>query len=141
MVSREKLKPGLAKRSRSIAEKRRIVELTLREGVSLSEIARAHGVHYNSLSHWRSLYREGKLITPASQPPQGPTSVPSASLLPVAITPSLRADRALVRTSGVTRDCDRSVVQLTLPSGATLRLETGSIDADVVCALLAELRG
>jgi transposase-like protein len=39
------------------AEKRRIVELTLRAGVSVRAIAREHGVHPTSLHHWTALYR------------------------------------------------------------------------------------
>jgi len=43
------------------AEKRRIVELTLRAGASLAAIALEHGVHPTSLNHWKALYRAGKL--------------------------------------------------------------------------------
>jgi transposase-like protein len=42
-------KQNTPRRHRSPAEKRRIVELTLRSGPSLRSIARAHGLHPNSL--------------------------------------------------------------------------------------------
>ncbi|HEY9084924.1 MAG TPA: transposase [Candidatus Tyrphobacter sp.] len=44
-----------------IAEKRRIVELTLRDGASIRAVAREQGVHPTSLCHWKVLYRAGKL--------------------------------------------------------------------------------
>jgi hypothetical protein len=46
---------------RPVAEKRRIVELTLCAGTSIVSIAREHGVHENTLIRWRALYRAGKL--------------------------------------------------------------------------------
>jgi transposase-like protein len=50
------------RRSWPSAEKRRIVELTLREGASLLAIAREHGVHPNSLGHGRrSIVRESSM--------------------------------------------------------------------------------
>ena len=47
-----------------MAEKRRIVELTLRPGASFVAVAREHGVNPNSLYRWRRLYRAGKLDPP-----------------------------------------------------------------------------
>lgn len=44
-----------------LSEKRRIVELTLREGASVLAIAREHGLSCNSLYQWQVLYRAGKL--------------------------------------------------------------------------------
>ena len=141
MASREGPNPSSTKRSRSIAEKRRIVELTLREGVSLSEIARAHGIHYNSLSHWRSLYRAGKLTLRASKSSRASATVSSATLLPVTIAPAVRSGPSATMGSPVNGGQENSIVHLTLPSGAILRLETvGELSTELVCALLAELR-
>ena len=115
-----------------LAEKRRIVELTLREGASLRAIAQEHGVHPTSLCHWKSLYRAGKLNARA---PRG-SRISSATLLPVRITPSAHAPRRESDSSM----CAPSIVQIVLPSGATLRIETGVLDAAVVCALITQLR-
>ena len=52
---------GLARRKRSTAEKRQIVEETHREGASVRSVARAHDIPSNQLFHWRKLYREGRL--------------------------------------------------------------------------------
>ncbi len=59
-----------------LAEKRRIVELTMRKGASTCAIAREHSVHPTSLSHWRTLYRVGKLD---AQPPGVCSRAESAS--------------------------------------------------------------
>ena len=65
-----------------IAEKRRIVELTLREGVSTRAIAREQGVNPTSLCHCKALYRAGKLD---AQPPRARAHASSAAFLPVTI--------------------------------------------------------
>ena len=119
-----------------LAEKRRIVELTLRAGVSMRAIAREQGVHLTSLSHWRTLYRAGKLDVQST--PRGRGSRASATFLPVSIVPATRRPQADTCPDAVA--CGGSVVQLMLASGATLRIETGALDAALVCALVAELR-
>ena len=46
---------------RSIAEKRKIVELAMQPGASIARLAREHGVNANMVHSWRKLYREGRL--------------------------------------------------------------------------------
>lgn len=58
-------KTALVRRTRSKAEKRRIVEETQREGASVRSVARAYDIPANQLFHWRKLYREGLLGTEA----------------------------------------------------------------------------
>ena len=132
------------KHHRSMEERRRIVELTFREGASISEIARANDVHPTSLSHWRTLYRSGKLTTDAPrQDTPGTTS--STTFLPVKLTPGEAVasppSQMAVRSAMSTSTHNPDVVQIMLPSGATLRMETSAIDAAFICALLAEVRG
>ena len=123
-----------AHRRLSLAEKRRLVELTLRAGASILAIAREHGVSRNSLYHWQALYRAGKLN--ARPTPRARSVASSATFLPGTIAAAGRAPHAPVGApSGAL-----SVVQLTLASGATLRIETGALDAGLICALVAELR-
>jgi transposase len=47
------------KRFRTKAERRQIVEETLRPGASVSQVARAHDVNTNQVFHWRRQYRQG----------------------------------------------------------------------------------
>jgi transposase len=51
---------------RGVAEKRRIVEETLQAGVSVSSVARAHGINANQVFQWRKLYRDGLLDAAAT---------------------------------------------------------------------------
>ena len=52
---------GKQQPKRSKAERRRIVEETLKPGASVSKVARAHCVNANQVFAWRKLYREGRL--------------------------------------------------------------------------------
>jgi transposase-like protein len=126
----------------SLSEKRRIVELTQSKGASISEIALAHGIHPTSLSHWRSLYRTGKLSEGSPRDPSSGVAA-QAALLPVVISTRRQtgapASQAAVRST--VSSCTHGIVHVTLSSGATLRIESKSLDATFVCALLAELGG
>ncbi len=64
---------------RSIAEKRRIVELVMQPGASIARVAREHGVNANMVHYWRKLYREGRL---------GENKGNSVHLLPVSVSES-----------------------------------------------------
>jgi transposase len=50
-----------ARRRRSVEEKRRIVEETLKSGASVARVARRHAVNANQVFYWRKKYREGRL--------------------------------------------------------------------------------
>jgi transposase-like protein len=120
------------------AEKRRIVELTLVEGASVVAIAHEHGVHPNSLSQWKALYRAGKLDAPAQPRARVAGPAASATFVPVSVAPEVRKPQAATRSDAAV---GRSgIVQLVLASGATLRIETTALDAALVCALVAELQ-
>lgn len=144
MAARETLDSSDRPRRWSSLEKRRIVELTHSKGASISEIALAHGIHPTSLSHWRSLYRDGKLSDAALRKRSFGTAA-EATLLPVMIStrhPEEEAVSLVASDSAAsTRTHPNGIVQVSLSSGATLRIETPSLDAPFVCALLAELRG
>jgi transposase-like protein len=128
----------------SLSEKRRIVELTHSKGASISEIALAHGLHPTSLSHWRSLYRAGKM-SDASQRAHPSGATVQAALLPVMISTRHPGDasvsQAAVDSSTSLRTHENAVIHVSFSSGTALRIETGSLDVTFVRALLAELRG
>ena len=65
----------IARRRRSVEERRRIVEETLEAGASVARVARRHAVNANQVFHWRKKYREGRLGTS-----------PSSKLLPVTVS-------------------------------------------------------
>ena len=59
---------------RSVAEKRRIVELTLLPGQSVARVAQAESVNSHQVFQWRRAYRNGLL------------AADSTALLPVALS-------------------------------------------------------
>jgi transposase len=120
------------------AEKRRIVELTLREGASLPAIAREHGVHPNSLGQWKALYRTGKLGAPVKPAARVARPAASATFVPVGVVSEVRRPQPATRSDATAGR--GAILQLVLASGATLRIETAALDAGLVCALVAELQ-
>jgi transposase-like protein len=116
-----------------LSKKRRIVELTLRDGASLRSVAGEQGVNRNSLYQWQALYRAGKLN--AERAPRTRPVAPRATFLPVTIAAAGRAPQPPGTQSSAS-----SIVQLMLASGAAMRIETGPLDAGLICALVAELR-
>jgi transposase-like protein len=144
MSTSELSNPHTPRQHRSMEERRRIVELTFREGASISEIARANDVHPTSLSHWRTLYRSGKLTTDAPRQ-DTPSTTSSMTFLPVKLAPGQAVvsppSQMAVRSAMNASTHKPDVVQIMFPSGATLRMETSAIDAAFICALLAEVRG
>lgn len=121
-----------------LAEKRRIVELTLRAGASVSAIAREHGVQPHSVYQWRTLYRSGQLDAPVKPTPRVARSAASATFVPVSLVSEVRSPQSAAQPNR-TGSCS-GIVQLVLASGDTLRMEIGALDAALVCALVAELR-
>ena len=121
-----------------MAEKRRIVELTLRPGASLVVIAREHDVNPNNLYRWKRLYRAGKLDAPVKSALRVSGSAVSATFVPVNVVRPARRPQVPARPDESVSGC--SVVQLVLATGATLRLETRALDAALVCAVVAELQ-
>jgi transposase len=64
------------RRFRSVAEKRRIVELRFEPGASVALVARAHGVNANQVFAWRRALRSGELAGLVA---------PAMALLPVTV--------------------------------------------------------
>jgi transposase len=52
---------GKARKRWPVAEKRRIVELTLEGGASVAQVAQAEGVNANQVFQWRRAYYNGDL--------------------------------------------------------------------------------
>lgn len=71
------------KRFRSKAERRQIVEETMKPGASVSQVARAHDVNANQVFQWRRQYRAGWFEESARTEP--------AALLPVRVSDAVDA--------------------------------------------------
>jgi transposase len=115
---------------RSVEQKRRIVEETLKAGVSVSSVGRAHGINANQVFQWRKLYRPG-LLNSASGPER-------MRLLPVAV--SEEAESGTVAAPGATTiECPISgsstgTIELSLGWGQ-LRI-AGAVDGETLRTVL-----
>ena len=118
-----------AKRFRTKAERREIVEQTLKPGASVSQVARAHDVNTNQVFHWRRQYRAGWFDEAAKK---------STALVPVKVVratkESLRATPRRVKTKIV-----KAVGSIDIDLGhARVRIE-GAADPECVRAALEGL--
>jgi transposase-like protein len=138
MAAARGAKAGVARRHWPLTDKRRIVELTLSAGASVVEIARIHALHPNIVHQWRRLYRAGKLDAQSAPDPQSDTATVSAMFVPVRVVPAMHQSRAPAQRD-TSASCT-SVMQVMLASGSVLRIESDSIDAASICAVVAELR-
>ena len=120
------------------AEKRRIVELAQRPGASVPAIAREHNVNPNCLYRWMRLYRARKLDAQGKAAPRVASLGASARFVPVNVVRAMRSPHPAAQPDAAA--ARSGIVQLVLASGATLRIESGALDAALVCALVAELR-
>nr|MBL8456587.1 transposase [Zoogloeaceae bacterium] len=59
---------GMRYRHHPVAFKRAVVEQSLQSNVSVSRLAREHGVNANQIFAWRKAYQEGRLGAPAFLP-------------------------------------------------------------------------
>ena len=121
---------------RSIAEKRRIVELTLHPEASVARVAQAEGVNSHQVFDWRRAYLKGKLE---------PKDRKSAALLPVVLSSADAS--AAIADAALTEQ--RSIKPISvMPSGA-IHIELsgrvkihveGGVDAALLRAVLESLR-
>ena len=117
------------KRFRTKAERRQIVEETLRPGASVSQVARAHDVNTNQVFHWRRQYRAGWFDDVAKK---------TTALIPV----------KLVRSAGAAIELKaRKVKSKAANAGGTIDIDLGharvriegSADPDCIRATLEGL--
>jgi transposase len=108
----------MARRRRSVEEKRRIVEETLEAGASVARVARRHAVNANQVFYWRKKYREGRL---------GKSQ--SSKLLPVALSDLLSCSKS-ARASCTSSSSTVGSMEIKLANG-TLRV-AGNVDVVVL---------
>lgn len=113
----------------SLDFKRRLAQQACEAGVSVSRLAREHGINANMLFKWRRHYRQGLLDEPGQAVPLLPVSIlSSASLaLPSAAQPAAPAPTAAPAIIEIVfKDC-------------TVRVD-GAADMKTLRAVLALLR-
>ena len=117
-------------------EKRRIVELTMSSGQSVSSVARQHGVNANQVFYWRKLYHAGQLGGESA------ADAPGLRLLPVSVGSEEPSDTEASETEQDTHESAEPplTVNIEFPGGALVSL-VGAVDAKIVRAVLESLRG
>src|SRR5271156_26005 len=102
------------RRRRSVAEKRRVVELPLQPGASVALVARAHGVNANQVFKWRRAFERGELSE---------AGVASAGLLPVTVSAACEME---MQTSGVQQRPTPASIHIEFPGRALISVEGGA---------------
>ena len=125
----ERIEPAKRQR-RSVAEKRRIVELAMQPGASIARIAREHGVNATMVHYWRKLYREGRL---------GESKTNSVRLLPVSVSePTVTARVESLTNLAASPSVSSGNIYIELPK-IHLRIEPGA-DAALLRVVLESLQ-
>ena len=121
---------------RSIAEKRRIVELTLQAGASVAKVALAEGVNSHQVFNWRRAYLKGNLEAKGQN---------AAVLLPVVVSsadPSaFTVDAAVIEKRSIKpmSAVPGGAIHIELSGRVKIRVESG-VDAALLRAVLESLR-
>jgi transposase len=110
---------------RSRLERRQIVEETLKQGASVSLVARAHDVNTNQVFKWRRQYRAGQLEVAQA----------AGALLPVRISDGIKKLQPALRRKSTPRKA--GIIDIDL-GHARVRIEGGA-DPDCVRAALESL--
>ena len=133
---------GVGRRRRwSVEEKLRIVEESLRPGVSVRSVARRQGLNPNQLFTWRRLAREGAFARRPAEVP-GFVSVELVAEGSCSSRPSPavgRVARSLPAGAGAeTPGLGGGLAEIELPNGVRLRVVAG-IEAPVLGRLVSTL--
>jgi transposase len=111
------------RRFRSISEKLQIVQLTLKPGTSVAQVAQAQGVNANQAFKWRRAFERGEL------------SESSVALVPVTVDSPRDEGR---ETEEAARP-STGAIHIELPGRATISVERGA-DSSLVRSILESLR-
>jgi transposase len=112
------------RRWRSVSEKLQIVQLTLKPGASVAEVARAHGVNANQVFKWRRAFERGEL------------SESCAALIPVTVS---SANATADDAEQVPQSSCGGAIHIELPGRAVISVESGA-DPSLVRSILESLR-
>ena len=104
-----------------ISEKLKIVKLSLQPGISVAEVARAHGVNANQVFTWRRAFERGELTEPC------------AALIPVTVASPEDENRGEERVA-----TSPGAIHIELPGRAAITVERGADRASPVRTLILE---
>ena len=140
---------GERRRTRSLDERKRIVEEALAPGVSVAAVARRHGLNANLVFKWIRRSREGwrdRRREPANEkpvvvaPPErcAPAFIPVKLLELDAASAPPRSDVVAKRARQTRRGQRRGAMEISLPNGAKVSLDA-DVDAEALRRVLLAL--
>jgi transposase len=112
------------RRWRSVSEKLQIVQLTLKPGASVAEVARAHGVNANQVFKWRRAFERGE------------HTESSTALIPVTVSTAGESPQV---AEEVPPTSFGGAIHIELPGRAMINVESGA-DPSLVRSILESLR-
>ena len=118
------------RRWRSVAEKRRIVELALEPGASVALVARANGVNANQVFKWRRALGKGELVDPAAT---------STALLPVTLSASSETAIETREAGAKEQPTAGGAIHIEFPGRAMISVESGA-DLVLLRSIIESLR-
>jgi transposase len=139
---------GERRRTRSLDERKRIVEEALAPGASVAAVARRHELNANLVFKWIRRSREGWLDRrlPAKEEPGavaasegiGPTLVP-VKLLELGAAPASPSTKVGAKPAQqLRRSARRGIMEISLPNGAKVSLDA-DVDAEALRRVLTAL--
>jgi transposase len=140
---------GKRRRTRSLDERKRIVEEALAPGVSVAAVARRHGLNANLIFKWIRRSREGwldrrlesakdKPVVVAPPERDGPAFVP-VKLVELDTASALRPSDVAAKPARQTRrSARRGAMEISLPNGAKVSLDA-DVDAEALRRVLLAL--
>jgi len=117
-----------ARRWRSVAEKRQIVNLTLEPGASVALVARAHGLNANQVFKWRRAFERGELVD---------STAACTALLPVTVAAPTEAE--MREPAAQQQPATSGSIHIEFPGRAMLTVESGA-DPALLRSILESLR-
>jgi len=119
-----------ARRWRSVAEKRRIAELTFEPGASVALVARAHGVNANQVFKWRCELKRGELVDPDAA---------TTALLPVTLSSSCEPSKETLQAVAKEQPAACGAIHIEFPGRVMISVECGA-DPVLLRSILESLR-
>jgi len=118
------------RRRYSVAEKKRIVELTFAPGASVAQVAQANGLNANQVFTWRRAFERGELAGCAPA---------STALVPVVVSASGEAGSEAEQRAVEEASRPAGVIHIEFPGRAMISVESGA-DAALLRSILESLR-
>jgi len=116
---------------RTVAEKRRIVEMTLLPGASVARVAQAEGVNSHQVFQWRRFYRGGKLVESGEN---------ASALLPVVLAATDSTEQAQREQAVIPeREIASGAIHIEFPGRVAITVEHGA-DRAALQSILESLR-